>query len=379
MFRIVLGTVLLAGASIGQQTWVVDVLGSGDFTNLPPAVAAAAAGDTILVISRLGLPVDWNLTLAKGLTIVGVGGDQAQATGHLVIANLPANERVVLRSLQLNVLGYDVTRLTVQDCAGMVVLDSVTLDGAWQQPFAVPALIVANSRRVHLENSQMTGAPALRATASVVTLTGSSALGSNVVSGPGTTGIAVDAAGSRLSFADCYLVGGSNHDVGGFSGPGETAVMLAGSPTTFAGTACYGGTGFDGYAAAVILDASSSVVADEATTFGTPIAGGGTVASAETGVLTGWLAPTSSYFALDAAPDSIGFLLLSLPGPEIPTLWGSYWLAWLPVPIALGRVPVERTLPPLWFLPHGFPLAVQGLVLHDGELRLSTPLVATAP
>ena len=184
---------LCAAPLLAQTTWTVDVEGGGDFTTLQAAVDAASDGDTILVNYWSGLPVTWNFTLTKGLTIVGVGYQRAETRGHLVIANLPANRRVVLRSLQLSRLSSHPTSVTVQGCVGAVVFDDVVLDGAFGQMFGGPALTVASSHRVHVGRTQLTGAPGLAVDDATVTCTSSWIGGTTVVSGPGTTAPAVDA------------------------------------------------------------------------------------------------------------------------------------------------------------------------------------------
>lgn len=382
MKAIALGVVVCANGLLGQQTWVVDVSGSGggDFADLPPAVAAAAPGDTIVVDYWSGLAAHWDFTLTKGLTIVGRGIDRARVMGHLVIADLPANQRVVLRSLQFDpVVGYP-ARATVQDCAGAVVFDDVVLDGVSGLLFGDPALVVQQSRRVHVGRSRFFGSPGLAADDAVVTCTGSTIFGANVVSGPGAAAPAVRATQSRLWFADSLLSGGSNWNGGGFAGPGRSGLDLVGSNVTLADGDVVGGAGFAGFAPGITFDATSTIERDAASWIGGGASGAGVLTTAETGALTGGIPPpTTGTITLDAAPGALGLLVLSLPGPEVVTPFGSCWLAWLPLPLAFGEVPVRRTLPPLWFLPRGFPLAVQGAVLHDGELRTSAPLMTTTP
>lgn len=380
MIRAALVPFLLASALAGQQTWVVDVEGNGDFVFLVDAVNAAAPGDIVLVNYWSGLPANLDFTLSKGLTIVGQGIDRAEVSGHLVITAVPAGQQVVLRSLQFSAVTGAIARVSVVDCPGAVVFDDVVLDGAWNHLFAQPALIVSNSPRVHVGRCQLTGAPGLGATVASVTCTGTSIHGSTVVSGPGTTGVAVDAALSRLSLAGCVLVGGSNYNLGGFSAPGKSALVLTDSTATLAGGVLYGGLGFNGTAASAVVDAPSTLEFDAAVFFGTPSSGAGTTTQVETGVLSGGIPPpTIGTITLDAAPGAIGFVLLSLPGPEVATPFGSVWLAWIDSPLAFGVVPVASTLPPLAFLPRGFAVALQGVVLFGGELRLSTPLMTTMP
>jgi hypothetical protein len=386
MKSIALGVVVCANVLLGQQTWVVDVEGNGDFTSLAAAVQAASAGDTVLLTYWSGLPNAWNLTLSKGLTIIAASPTtypgRSEVIGHLVVADLPANERVVLRSLQLSVLAPYPVRVTVQHCAGLVVLDDVVLDGGYGQMFADAALTVVDSHRVHIGRTQLTGAAGLLATDATVTCTDSWIGGANVVSGPGTAGAAVAATSSRLWFAGTMLSGGSNYNGGGFAGPGRSGLVLASSTAVLADAQALGGFGVAGYAAGITLDAASSLTRDAATWIGPidAIAGPGAVAMAETGSLSGGSDPPSDgRIRLAAAPGTLGLVLVSLPGAEVATPFGPCWLGWLPAPLAIGFVPLSRPLPSLSFLPRGFALTLQAAVLHRGSLRLSTPLVTTVP
>lgn len=382
MRSIVLGVLVCANVLLGQQTFVVDVEGNGDFTSLGAAVQAASAGDTLVLTYWSGLPHSWSLTLSKGLTIVAAGPGRAEVIGHLVVADLPANERVVLRSLQLSVLAPYPVRLTLQNCAGMVVLDDVVLDGGYEQMFADAALTVADSRRVHIGRSQLSGDPSLLATNATVTCTDSWIAGTSVFSGPGSAGAAVAATSSRLWFAATTLAGGSNYNGGGFAGPGRGGLVLTSSMAVLADTRALGGAGVAGFAAGTTLDAASSLTRDAATSIGPidGIAGAGTVANAETGSLSGGFAPPSDgTLRLTAAPGTLALVLVSLPGADVPTPFGPCWLGWLPAPLAVGFAPLSRPLPSLAFLPRGFALTVQAAVLRGGTLRLSTPLVTTVP
>ncbi len=212
-----------------------------------------------------------------------------------------------------------------------------------------------------------------------MTCTGTRITGSSVGSGPGSAAPAVTATASRLWLAGCVLTGGSNLNLGGFSGPGRSGLVLHDSGAVLAATDVLGGYGFSGFAASVASDAPSSTTVDAATFLRDGTSGAGALAAAETGSLSGWLGPGWSTFTLAAAPGACGFLLLSLPGPEIATPFGPCWLASVPLPIAFGAVPVAQSLPAPWWLPPGFAVALQGVVLHGGALALSTPLVTTAP
>lgn len=122
-----LPAVLLVGSAIGQQTWIVDANnGPGtNFTNLQPAVNAAAPGDRILVRAGTYTPV----SVFKALTIVGspnavVTGSGGYSPGFLV-SYLPAGTVTSIQGLHLATTGIAPMSLGVVSCAGTVILDDV--------------------------------------------------------------------------------------------------------------------------------------------------------------------------------------------------------------------------------------------------------------
>jgi hypothetical protein len=106
---------LLVAAPAAAGVIVVDDDGGPgvDYTDLPPAVAAAAVDDLILVH-----PGDYSaFTLDKGLRILGSAAGVHVATGSVVTGVLP-KEIAVLAQLE-------VVDLELRDCAGTVVLEQV--------------------------------------------------------------------------------------------------------------------------------------------------------------------------------------------------------------------------------------------------------------
>jgi len=86
---------VICSAAAAQSTWVVNAGGTGDFLDLPSAVAFAASGDTIIVqVGPLGEGATGFLT-NKGLTIIGEGGSVPITTTGLApvqVNGLPAGE-----------------------------------------------------------------------------------------------------------------------------------------------------------------------------------------------------------------------------------------------------------------------------------------------
>jgi hypothetical protein len=137
----------LGGGSMlaAQQVWKVDCSGSpgSHFTDLPPAVAAAAPGDTILVYTGMGpTPPTFQRytspTITKPLRIVGfiVGAPPgtnvptyAPMRGPLQISGIGAGEQVVLQNLYVDhvppTVSPGVSTISVMDCDGSVLFEDV--------------------------------------------------------------------------------------------------------------------------------------------------------------------------------------------------------------------------------------------------------------
>jgi hypothetical protein len=101
-------------AALGGQTWIVDDDGGAGvhFTDLPPAIAAAGAGDTLLV--QDGNYSSFSLT--KPLKIVGYGTVDARVTPDPVfLAGIPPGETAIIDNVTMNAL-------QIYGCFGTVVL-----------------------------------------------------------------------------------------------------------------------------------------------------------------------------------------------------------------------------------------------------------------
>ncbi len=143
-----------------QKTWIVDERGGAghDFKDLPPALAAAADGDSILV--RPG----WSYTatpISKGVRILGEGMPSFYFA-TLKVTALPAGRTFLLA-------GFDLlyTNLELENCAGAVHVERLTGSGA--------RITVTGSHRVTAANLvlQGGGGPTLTVTDSTLVLTGS--------------------------------------------------------------------------------------------------------------------------------------------------------------------------------------------------------------
>jgi hypothetical protein len=143
--------VVLPGLPVsGQQTWWVNCNGGPgvDFTDLPPAVAAASPGDTILVYSdytqqpwcqsSYTAPVIDKGVRIEGFTIFAPPPPTTQTTypsyapvsGLLTVSDVPVGEQVVLSNLRFwypAVLGTP-SGCSISDCDGRVLIEGCHLE-----------------------------------------------------------------------------------------------------------------------------------------------------------------------------------------------------------------------------------------------------------
>src|SRR5436190_21250590 len=97
---------LLAALAPGQRTWIVNKAGGAgvDFTDIPPAIAAAAPGDTVRVLGNSNVLYS-AFTLSKGITIAadngaGIGG--ITSSPFVVVMGLPVGQVARIDGLSLS-------------------------------------------------------------------------------------------------------------------------------------------------------------------------------------------------------------------------------------------------------------------------------------
>lgn len=114
------------GAANAQQVWVVDAAGGAgsNYTDIPPAIAAAVDGDTLLVRSGTYSPF---AILQKALVVTADAGQAVSVQGTVTISNLTAAQRVCLRGI--NIAG-SFTGAELQNNAGGVWLEKCNIGGA---------------------------------------------------------------------------------------------------------------------------------------------------------------------------------------------------------------------------------------------------------
>lgn len=199
-----------------QRTWIVDAAnGPGtDFRDLPAAFLRVADGDTLLV--RKGNYKTFKTS--KAVRLLGVPGVRVLGTnsldGGITISSIPAGKTFTLKNVSISGSSFLIGGglITIQDCAGHVVLDNVeATDPKTTAPG--PALNLRRAKAVTLNNSRcITG---LTATDCTLMATGSVFTGRNAqVSFPfpisGTPAIA--AVSSTLVLGQCVAQGGNGLD-----------------------------------------------------------------------------------------------------------------------------------------------------------------------
>jgi hypothetical protein len=197
-----------------QKVWVVDqTMGPGaTHADLPPAIAAAEDGDTVLV--RPGTYAAFTLD-GKGLVITADVTGFPKITGTLTVRNVPTGSAVVVRGLETVPDSAVDLGLLVEDCAGPVWVEKCKLRGSYSM--RPDAARVLQSAHVSFARCGLYGAPGFA--------TGSAGW-------PG--GCGVRAEGSGVVLYDCEAFAGDGlwgDDIGGEGGHG---IHLANGSTAFA-------------------------------------------------------------------------------------------------------------------------------------------------
>jgi hypothetical protein len=115
------GTLALLSMTASAGTWIVDDDGGPgvDFTDIAPAVAAAAPGDTLLILDGIYSTFE----LDKPLALVAQPGAKVQGGPSCRVRDLPAGGVISISGLAFGGLNWPI----VENCAGTVVLDGLEL------------------------------------------------------------------------------------------------------------------------------------------------------------------------------------------------------------------------------------------------------------
>jgi hypothetical protein len=231
---------------------VVDQGGGGSFTQIQPAIDAAADGDTILVES--GSYARFQV-VNKSLAIVGDSGATVHVEGTLSVIGLAVERVLVLENLTVAApppaLADNQHAIVVSENLGRVRIQNCALSGAGAAHCA--ALIVDGGDGVHCRQS------ADVALVGCTSVGGRGATDGNFTYGSGGAGIF--AGQSEMTVYDSVLVGGNGGECydGTWGGPGivlRAEGILCGSKyqalgglggSSCGGCGCsYGGNGGDG-------------------------------------------------------------------------------------------------------------------------------------
>lgn len=225
-----LASSLLLAASALASTIVVDANGSGQFTNIPPAIAAAQDGDVIVV-----LPGSYSgFALTKSLTIVGVGNPILSGPSTIGIQGIPANRRAA-------VVGLRAGALSISQCAGHVIAQEIASNTG-------VALAVTQSADVRLRALAVRGPAASQG--SRVEMVRCTVVGPSGADGAGADGEPGFSSGgtNRLHLVDTDVTGGNGGDsydhTCTWGGNGRSAIWVLPTDTVIVANGRWrGGTG----------------------------------------------------------------------------------------------------------------------------------------
>jgi hypothetical protein len=373
---LVFATILAALASstplLAQRTIVVDAAqGAGfDFTDIPPAIAAARDGDTVVVRAGDYSPfiVDdkgIGVVAQTGVTIVAV-----VAAGAIIVDNLSAGKAASIRGFRA-AGNYLTATYVVQSCAGRVLLEDLV---------GVNFAIVA-AAQVQLHRCEWGR-----------TLTGTdSSLAMNECVGRGSErGILNPSVGLTDSTATCAACSFAA-PIGVLTFPGGPGMQLDSATVRLAGDASHAITAWQGTTSdpQSAIDGIGSIELDPDITLlpsltAPPIGPGVTVHRRELPTLTAQAGAIGGPVAIDVAAGSgeMFFLFWAPIGDVLPfpLLDGELWLD--PHAITLGRAGVLDAAGKTTFafraprLPVlvGAPFAWQAVTGAAGTFVLSSPV-----
>lgn len=397
--------VLASGPANAQgRTWTVDQNGGGDFTDLTPALAAAADGDTIRV-----LPGTYHGgSTGKALTILGVPGARLiTPTGLSVfdpeaieVVGLPAGRTFVLAGIQAAPLDLALslggTFVRVLNCQGTVHLDRVGGDMLQTFRRGLPALVVTNSAPVTVDNSVLRGAPAVIVDRAVVVLADCDVLGQTAfehpLSGSWPSQSAVDVRNGGLVVGQSRLTGGNGamRYLGSGTFDASPALTMTAADVLLAATSVCRLAAGGAYGGPISVVTGSGTLHRDGRVALVPYSGAPPLAATvvdhvdtQASTLARGVAPGGT-FTLDvvATAGDVAEVYLSLPTIPLLLPWpgaGSLWVDPTAM-LVLGRfaVPVTETVhlsfgvPPVPSLA-GLAIVVQAITASAARLRASTP------
>ncbi|HET6204882.1 MAG TPA: hypothetical protein VFI25_18995 [Planctomycetota bacterium] len=140
-----------AAPLMAQTTWIVDSAGGGQFTDIPPAIAAASPGDRIVVV---GAGPYSAFVLDKGLDIEAVA---SAFTPRIEVVGVPAGQRARVAGFRLQIQPGP-PQVSVDSCLGGVSLVDLQEVGPLSSPTIGPSgLVIVDSPRVLVDQGVFVG------------------------------------------------------------------------------------------------------------------------------------------------------------------------------------------------------------------------------
>lgn len=207
--------VALSTSLVAQKTWIVDASGGGNFTDIPPAFAAAKPGDTVIVRRGQYSPA----ITSKGIRLFGeagitfrlsVPGKQFEA---LIVRSLPQDQTFTMEGFDVLETLQGRTILYLDANLGRIHLEDLRFRSFRPDAiFGRPAFLARNSVHVTVTGCSFEGRPGARCEHSTVAFTGCEFLGGSAwrlsemfgFSHPG-----LSATRSRLAVARSKATGGA--------------------------------------------------------------------------------------------------------------------------------------------------------------------------
>ncbi|MEM7202648.1 MAG: hypothetical protein AAF628_20435 [Planctomycetota bacterium] len=362
--------VALAPCASAQTTWVVSSYGGAQFTQVQPAVDAAAPGDTILVQPGFYSAV----TIDKGVLVLASQARMTTLLGaNITVRDVPAGQRAVVRGFITMLRSGPAAEIEVRDCAGSVHLDRLR---------ATHVVDIRRSPHVSLRDVT-TAVGELHVEDSTVTATDCRFRGATV----SMNQYGLFCRNSQVTAAGCQFRGGDGNP---FQPVPWEGVLLDGGLLVLAGTDSVVAAGTSPFAPTLGTSAiearSGTLTIDPGVTLlptnGAPAVRGAAttaiapVADTRTDVSDGILTGT-----LNAPGATFAWLIADVPVLRpLATPFGSLWVG--PTSVVVAAAPPgpsgELTASVgVAGLPPGFTVVLQGAVRRGSTLALATPAVTT--
>jgi hypothetical protein len=362
----------IAAPAAAQRTWLVDDNDPlADFNDLPPALSAAAAGDTVLV--RAGSYA--NAWITKPLTVLGEPG--AVVNGAFLptieVTGIPLGKTALVRGLSVGPTSFGTRPIWIHDNGGHVHLEQISA------PFP---LVAERNVQLSLRFVSLEGGPALRVVDSRVVLAQSLLQAFPVVVQPNY--------GAVLERAEVTIAGSVVHggaDFFGFAGPGPGIDLRGGMLVLGADTSILTGAASSLHAVSAITSIGGTIRLDGAARLvpvngAPPISGSATVVAAPVPTTGAVISAGQLTTTIHAQPGERSFLLAALTlNPLAATPFGDLWLGWPHLVLDSGTVAADGkriVVTPVPPQAAGTLVTLQAVVLHaDNSLQLATPLPLT--